>query len=85
MRDHSPGGFDRLVAPGPLPALLDGIGEAWRFHRRKPFAQQRTENSVDQPARAAVDQRQRRGHRGVIGRAEADLLGQCQPDHHPGF
>ncbi len=75
--------MEHVGAPTGQPALLDLGGEIGRIHDREAAAQQGSEHAMDQPARTAVDQRQRGRHDRMVGRAEPDLLRQREPQHHP--
>ena len=74
---------DDLLAPRGAPALLDRSGRRGASIAGTPAPEQGAEHAVDQPARAAVDQRQGGRDQRMVGRAEPDLLRQREPQHHP--
>ena len=84
LGDLAARGFDDLLAPGRAPSAARPLraGAAPRCGGR-PRAEQRAEHAVDQPARAAVDQRQSGRDQRMVGRAEADLLREREAQHHP--
>ena len=80
--DLPAGGFDSFLAPRLPPAHLDRIGQARRLDRLDPAAEQGAEHAVDQPPRAAVDQRQSGGDDRMVGGLQPDLLRQREAKHH---
>ena len=58
-------------------------GRPGASYRLNALAQQCAEHPVNQPPRAAVDQRQRGRDQCMVRRAEADLLRERETDHHP--
>ena len=81
--DRSAGRLDDVIPPGRSPAFFHLIGEAGRIDRGDSLSKQGTKDAMHQPARSAIHQREGGGDQRMIGRAEPDLLGQCQAEHHP--
>src|SRR5205085_12301447 len=64
------------VAPVAAPANVDGGGEAGELWRGGAAAHQGAEQAVDQPARAAVEQREDGGDGGMWRGVEGERLDQ---------
>ena len=67
----------------PRPALFDLGRKPGRVHCRHAAPEQRSENPVDEPPWAAVDERQGGRDEGVVGSPEAHFLRERQSEHHP--
>jgi hypothetical protein len=82
MRDGPTSRRHDVISPGLPPAPFHLFRKPWRIYCRQSLSKQGAEHPMDQPARAAVDQRESGRHYRVIGRVQANFLRKRKSQHH---